>query len=182
MKHCAQLSGSEFILDLGTGAGFIAIAISKILNTGSVVGVDKYDREIPVLEENLLEELKINFFGKTLHQAQINAKIENQQGAITFVKTDLKKHFPFSSYSFDCIFSSQFLYCIPSGKIDKVLSEIDRVLKPNGRIVFFESKKFINWDISIVENYYRKEGYKTQVIPLNNMSNKCIFTASKPVK
>ena len=43
MVSLADLDKSEKILDLGTGAGYIAIGFSKVLNAGLVVGVDKYD-------------------------------------------------------------------------------------------------------------------------------------------
>lgn len=180
MKNCAQLTGFEHVLDLGTGAGYIAVEISKMLNGGKVVGVDKYDQQTSVLGSGFFEELKINFFGNTLNQARKNAVIEHQKDSITFVKSDLKKHFPFSDNAFDIIFSSQFLYCIPAKKIDMVLYEINRVLKPGGKLVFFESKKVIQWDISHVRNFYTNLDYETRILSVNNLTNKCIFSAQKP--
>ena len=65
-------------------------------------------------------------------------------------------------------------------KIEKVLTEIDRVLKPSGKLIFFESKKFLNWDIAKIQLFFNRLGYHTQIHPLNNMPNKCIFIAKKP--
>jgi len=176
----AHLTGIERVLDLGTGAGYIAIQFSKLLDSGTVIGVDKYDQHTPVLGSNFFEELKINFFGNTLEQARQNARIENQQDKIIFVKSDLKRHFPFSNESYNVILSSQFLYCIPQKKIEKVLTEIDRDLKPSGKLIFFESKKFWNWDIAKIQLVFNRLGYHTHIHPLNNMPNKCIFIAKKP--
>ena len=180
MVSQAHFAGTERVLDLGTGAGYIAIQFSKLLDSGTVIGVDKYDQHTSVLGSNFFEELKINFFGNTLEQARQNANIEKQQDKIIFVKSDLKHHFPFSNESFNVILSSQFLYCIPQRMIEKVLTEIDRVLKPSGKLIFFESKKFLNWDISNIQMVFKRLGYQTQIQPLNNMYNKCIFIAKKP--
>jgi ubiquinone/menaquinone biosynthesis C-methylase UbiE len=182
MISLAQLTGNEHVLDLGTGAGYIAIHFSKLLDSGIVIGVDKYDQHTPILGGNFFEELKINFFGNTLDHARKNAFIEKQQDKILFVKSDLKHHFPFSDESFNVILSSQFLYCIPQEKIEKVLSEIDRVLKTSGKLIFFESKKFMNWDISNIQLFFKRLGYDTQIQSLNNTANKCIFIAEKIVR
>ena len=179
MKDFARLNGHEHILDLGTGAGYMAINFSKSLQSGQVVGVDKYDQGTKILGNNFFEELKINFFKNKLNQAKWNAAIEGQTDSILFIKSDLKKHFPFSNQSFDLILSSQFLYCIPSKKLDKVLSEINRVLRPKGKLVFFESEKFLNWNISTVQVFFDSRHYKTRIHPLKNMPNKCILIAQK---
>ena len=123
--------------------------------------------------------LKINFFKNKLNRAKRNASIEHQLNHILFVKSDLQKQFPFSSQSFNLILSSQFLYCISSKQLHQVLVEVDRVLKPSGQLIFFESKKFIQWNILHVKRFFEKIGYETQIHSLKNMSNKCIFIARK---
>lgn len=180
MISFADLDESEKILDLGTGAGYIAIGFSKVLPLGFVVGVDKYDQNTPVLGSNFFEELKINFFGNTLNQAKKNASLEKQEEKIMFVKSDLKHYFPFSDKSFHVVLSSQFLYCISKKKRERVLSEINRVLKPNGKLVFFESNKYVNWNIKDVESFFQSLNYKTEIDSLDYMTNKCIFYAKKP--
>jgi len=179
MKSLAHLKGSECILDLGTGSGYVSIGFAKQLDSGLVVGVDKYDKSTSILGRNFFEELKINFFGNTLNQAKKNAYIEKQSNQIMFVKSDLKHFFPFSDESFHVIVSSQFLYCIPTKKRDRVLAEINRVLKPEGKLIFFESKKYVNWDIAHVEQYFNKLNYETKIHSLDYMNNKCIFYAYK---
>jgi len=179
MIRYAQLIGNENILDLGTGAGYIAIGFSKVLEYGRVVGVDKYDQRTRVFGTNFFEGLKINFFKNKLNRAKRNASLEHQLNHILFVKSDLQKQFPFSHHSFDLVLSSQFLYCIPSKHLHQVLSEVDRVVKPSGQLIFFESKKFFQWNILQVKSFFEKIGYHTQIYTLKNMSNKCIFIARK---
>ncbi|MBS3749860.1 MAG: class I SAM-dependent methyltransferase, partial [Candidatus Thermoplasmatota archaeon] len=119
------------------------------------------------------------FFGNSLNQAKKNAYIEKQSNQIMFVKSDLKHFFPFSDESFHVILSSQFLYCIPTKKRDRVLAEINRVLKPEGKLIFFESKKYVNWDIAHVEQYFNKLNYETKIHSIYYMNNKCIFYGYK---
>ena len=182
MIKFAEINGNEHILDLGTGAGYVAIGFSKTLEQGKVVGVDKYDKKTPVIGPNFFEELKINFFNNKLGQAKENAILEKQNDTIAFIKSDLTKHFPFSNSSFDLVLSSQFLYCIPHKNLNRVLHEIDRVIKPSGKLIFFESEKFIYWNISKVKSFFENLGYTIHIQSLNVMSNKCIFTAKKPRK
>jgi hypothetical protein len=63
-----------------------------------------------------------------------------------------------------------------------VLTQVDRVVKPSGQLIFFESKKFLQWNILEVKAFFDKIGYQTQIQSLKNMSNKCIFIARKPGK
>jgi arsenite methyltransferase len=182
MINQATLKGDEQILDLGTGAGYIAIGFSKHLSSGKIVGVDKFDRKTSINKTNFFEEIKINFFGNTLEQAKKNASIEQRNENIYFVKSDLNHYFPFSDHSFNVILSSQFLYCIHPKNRKKVLSEIHRVLKPTGKLIFFESEKFINWDIGRIDDFFKKKKYVTQKIHLEKTSNKCIFLAKKTNK
>ncbi|MDG6218974.1 MAG: class I SAM-dependent methyltransferase [Candidatus Thermoplasmatota archaeon] len=176
----ANVKGSEYILDLGTGAGYIAVGFSKILSSAQIIGVDKFDQNKPVFKIGFFEKIKINFFGNTVEQAKKNVTIEKAQDAVQLVKSDLQNHFPFIDHVFDTILSSQFLYCISQKKINEVLSEIDRVLKPSGKLIFFESKKFINWDIAHIDSFFKNKNYVTRIYQLEKMPNKCIFSAKKP--
>jgi hypothetical protein len=49
----------------------------------------------------------------------------------------------------------------------------------SGKLIFFESKKFLNWNIEDVNKFFKKKYYETYLIPLKEMSNKCIFIAIK---
>lgn len=179
MDHI-NVKDTEYILDLGTGAGYVAIGLSKNLSSAQVIGVDKFNQKKSVFKIGFFEKIKINFFGNTVEQAKKNVTIEQAQDAVQFIQSDLQTHFPFINQVFDTILSSQFLYCISQKKINEVLSEIDRVLKPSGKLIFFESKKFINWNIAHIEKFFKNKNYVTQIYQLEKMPNKCIFIAKKP--
>ena len=180
MKQCTKVNGSEYILDLGTGAGYNAVNFSKLLKSGKVFGVDKFDKDSNVINFNFFEELKINFFGNTLNQAKKNMIIEKQKDKIFLIKSDLKNNFPFLNNSFDIVMSSQFLYCIPTRNLNDILNEIDRILKPSGKIVFFESKSFLNWNIGHIKVFFDNMNYSTSIFSFEKMPNKCVFCGQKP--
>lgn len=180
MIKVSNITGSEIILDLGTGAGYIAIGFAKKLDQGRVFGIDKYDLNSNGMFSKLFDVAKINFFGNTISNAKNNAVIEKQQNKTEFLEAELTQCFPFKTGSFDVIVSSQFLYCIPQKRLGFVLSEINRVLKPDGVLVFFESKRFFNWDFEYVINFFGEKGYKNKSISLDEFKGKMMYWARKP--
>ena len=48
---------------------------------------------------------------------------------------DITKKFPFEDKSFDGVFCTGTLHLFPNEILQKIISEIDRVLKPNGRVI-----------------------------------------------
>ncbi len=180
MIEITDIKGSEIILDLGTGAGYIAIGFAKKLDQGRVYGIDKYELKPHGIFSKLFDVAKINFFGNTISNAKNNALIEKQQDKTEFLEAELTQCFPFKDNSFDVIVSSQCLYCIPQERLSFVLSEINRVLKSDGVLVFFESKRFFNWDFEYVSNFFQKKGYKNKIISLDEFKSKVIYQAKKP--
>jgi|GEM_PF-821254 len=57
------------------------------------------------------------------HKAKLDTKV-----------FDITKRFPFKDSSFDGIFCTGTLHLFPKGILRKIISEIGRVLKPNGRV------------------------------------------------
>jgi len=49
---------------------------------------------------------------------------------------DITKRFPFANNSFDGVFCTAALYVVPKKILTKIVKEINRVLKPNGRVIF----------------------------------------------
>jgi ubiquinone/menaquinone biosynthesis C-methylase UbiE len=176
----AQISGDETILDLGTGAGYIAIGFARKLESGHVYGIDKYHLAKDGMFSKIADEMRINFFGNTSANAKRNAELENQQDKVTFLQSDIVKSIPFSQRIFDVIVSSQFLYCISESALPSVLEDIDRVLKPSGIVVFFESMHFFDWNIKTVKDFFHQKHYKTTLVKVKEMQNKCYLIGKKP--
>jgi ubiquinone/menaquinone biosynthesis C-methylase UbiE len=179
MLKASAVNGSETILDLGTGAGYVAIGFAKKLNSGKVYGLDKYHLQSEGFIHNILDEIKINFIGNSLDHANKNAISEQQEKKISFHQVDLTKTIPFQDNYFDIALSSQFLYCLSHQKLPFVLSEIHRVLKPKGKIIFFESNKFMKWDINKVIRFFKDKGYEIEKNKVSVFKNKSIIVGIK---
>ena len=179
MIKIADLKGNEKILDIGTGAGFLTIGFAKDLKDGKVTGLDKYSIKYDRFKTQLISYLKINFIGHTLKNAKRNVKIENVEDKCEFIQIDITKPLKFSDSYFDIIISSQFLYCLPPQKRLPVFQEINRILKKDGKIIFFESIDFLGWDINHAKNYFEKIGYQIKIIKTIEFQRTCILSGKK---
>jgi ubiquinone/menaquinone biosynthesis C-methylase UbiE len=158
-----ELNGKEIILDLGTGDGILAITLAKYLKKGKVFAIDKWNWPIKLLITSpiLLSTLMT---GCRLKNAKNNAKIEKVIDKCSFISRDFTKKLNFSDCYFDIIASMQSLYFIKSkNEQKKLFTELNRVLKIGGKIIFHEPNKTItnlNWDIQSVIKFYENFGYK----------------------
>ena len=175
----ANLKGNEMVLDLGTGSGFLAIGFAKQLKNGKSFGLDKFSFKNENLKTRIIINIKINFIGIALKNAKTNAKIENVENKCKFIQVDITNPLNFVNEYFNIIVSSQFFYCTPKKKRFAVFQEIDRVLKKGGKIIFFEGKAFINWNIDEVKNFFGSKGYKIELIPSNEFKTCCILYGQK---
>jgi ubiquinone/menaquinone biosynthesis C-methylase UbiE len=146
-----NLSGSEIILDVGTGRGLHAIAFARHLTTGKVVAIDIWD-------EHLRSTLKhYDFtsysFGHSFQRTLENAEIEQVAHKISFQNMDAN-NLQFDDNSFDiaiCGYILQHLHAGGKRRGDeqkrRCLRRIYRILKPEGCIVIFEAvhKGFTNF-------------------------------------
>jgi len=179
MIELANINGNELVLDLGTGSGFLAIGFAKKLKNGVSFGIDKFNFKNENLKIRIIRLIKINFIYNTLKNAIENAKNENLEDKCKFIKADITKPLNFTDDFFDIIVSCQFFYCIDKNKRKNVYKEINRVLKKGGKIIFFESKFFRDWNINEMKNFFEKNKYKISLIPSKDFKKCYILYGEK---
>lgn len=105
-----QIPEGSNILELGCGVGADAVAFAD--GGHDVVSTD--------------------FSGEVLMQNRTRFLRSN----LAFVQLDITDQYPFDPDQFDAVFSHLALHCVPPSMMPKVISEIRRVLKPNGLLIF----------------------------------------------
>ncbi|WAM33166.1 peptide chain release factor N(5)-glutamine methyltransferase [Caldicellulosiruptor morganii] len=121
-------------LDMGTGSGCIAVALCKFLPC-RVVAVDISEDAIKI--------------------ARKNAKLNNVENKIEFIKSDLFENIP-SSYRFDAIISN------PPYVSEKQISDLDRRVLKEPRIALFSGEDGLWHFKQIAKNaglYLKNGGY-----------------------
>lgn len=98
---------------------------SRILELGC--GTGEIWKSTPALLNNASELVLTDFSAGMLEAAKKNI---GENSKITFQTADIQQ-IPFEENSFDTVIANMMLYHVPS--LDKALSEVKRVLKPNGR-------------------------------------------------
>ena len=112
-------TGSETVLDVGTGRGLFLVGVAKRLTTGKSIGIDIWNQQ--------------DLSGNNIDNAYRNAEIENVRDKVE-IKNEDAQQMSFANNTFDVIYS---MFCIhniedKSGQ-EKACFEIARVLKPNGK-------------------------------------------------
>jgi SAM-dependent methyltransferase len=111
-------TGAEFVLDVGTGRGLLALGAAKRLTTGTAVGVDIWSPK--------------DLTGNTADAFLANAEAEGVAERVEVRHADARA-MPLPDASFDVVLSNLCLHNIPDagGRAD-ACHEIARVLKPGG--------------------------------------------------
>jgi SAM-dependent methyltransferase len=118
------LSGTERVLDAGSGRGLALIGCAKKLTTGKAVGIDLW----------AAKDLSNN----NPEAALANAVAEGVADRVEVDTGDITK-LPFSDSAFDAAISMTVIHNIPTREgRDQALRELVRVLKPGGRMVIFD--------------------------------------------
>ena len=115
-----QLNDNDRVLDVGCGRGLMLIGAAKRLITGKAIGIDIW----------VSKDQSQNTMQATLDNAQKEGVADRVE-----VKTADMRSLPFENASFDVIVSHWVVHNLEQ-KLDrdKALSEMVRVLKPNGRL------------------------------------------------
>jgi SAM-dependent methyltransferase len=114
-------TGHEAVLDVGTGAGLLAIGAAKRVHTGRVIACDIW----------AAKDLSGNGIERTRH----NAEIEGVSRRVD-IRTQDARTLELSNESIDVVLSALCFHNIPDEAGRRAaLSEVFRVLRPGGRIV-----------------------------------------------
>ncbi len=134
-----SFKGKGKILDIGTGAGPLAINLAKKYHEGKITGIDYWGK----------------FWDYSIELCMRNARIEEVQNQVEF-KRSTASALPFKNEEFDAIVSNYVFHEVRDEKNKKyVIKEAFRVLKKGGvfslQDVFGIEKKFGNINILIKE-------------------------------
>ena len=111
-----DLKPNSSVLEVGCGSGGYALHLAKKVGC-SLVGLD------------------VNAPG--IHNANQLAATRGLEARAHFEQCDASKNLPFNDKTFDAVFSNDVLCHLP-GRL-KVLCEMFRILKPNGRMLFSDA-------------------------------------------
>lgn len=115
----AQLQLGETVLDVGCGTGTLAMAAQQRVGAmGRVSGIDPGEQQI----------------------ARARSKAERANLPID-LRIGVIEQLPFSDQSFDVVLSTLMMHHLPDDLKRQGLSEIARVLKPEGRLVIVDFKR-----------------------------------------
>jgi arsenite methyltransferase len=118
MLSLIKWTGSEQVLDVGTGRGLLMIGAAKQLTTGKSSGIDIWSAK--------------DLSGNRPENAQRNAELEGVADRIEILSEDATK-MSFPNATFDVVLSNLCIHNIPTreGRAE-ACREIARVLKPGG--------------------------------------------------
>lgn len=130
-----NLNGQEVVLDVGTGRGLYAIEIAKKLTEGSVIAIDLWESKKIV--KAVFHHKWAQPTGNTIENARRNAELEGVQEKVKFKDMDAND-LDFDPNTFDLAICAYLLGHL-GDYAGRVLAEIQRVLKPHGRLLIIDN-------------------------------------------
>jgi len=131
-KRKFDVSGAKKILDVGSGAGQIALHMLKYANP---------DAEITCcdLSWQMLRRARNRLFAKarSLQRVSYRRRVSDGLPGVQHVVADISV-LPFENESFDCITCGYVLEHLPDARLG--LSELSRVLQPGGRLLLLTTE------------------------------------------
>ncbi len=135
--NLGRVTSGESVLDVGCGTGTLAIAAKKRVGIeGSVRGLD------PSMEMLARAEKKVR-----------KAGVEVQ------FKSGVAEALPFPDAQFDVVLSTVMLHHLPQKTRRQCVTEIRRVLKPDGRVLVVDFEGFTDQRRSILSHFHRPHGH-----------------------
>ena len=129
------LSGSEHVIDVGSGRGLYAIEAAKKLDNGKVLAIDVWDPEVV---SHLKFQHKLSQpTGNTLENAVQNAELAGVKDKIQFSNMDAN-HMEFKNDSFDIAICAFIIGHLREHR-KHAIKEIYRVLKPDGTLMLVDN-------------------------------------------
>lgn len=111
--------GNDNVLDAGCGSGRTTLALSKVMKSGKITALDRFDSDY-------IENGGKMLFERNIRIAGITKRVEICQGDVTAME--------FKNEHFDAAISSFMVDHLGKYKSD-ALREINRILKPGGRFL-----------------------------------------------
>ena len=114
--------GTFTLLDIGTGSGYLALAVAEIMgNTSTVYAVDSHEETIKILDSHLSEKEIRNIFA---------------------IKADAVNEIPVKRDSVDiCLMSNVVHGFAANNEMEKVLQNLSSVLKDDGKLIIIDFNK-----------------------------------------
>ena len=142
------------ILDIGCGTGRISVNLAKKLKNGAMItGIDIYDEK--------------TITGNSLETIQKNAEIEGVKNKTQF-QYGSATNIPFENNTFDIVNISFVMHEFSrDNSQDIAMSEIHRILKPNGYFFLGELTRS-SWQMLLISGvfvlHYKKHQYWIQIL------------------
>ena len=137
LLQLARINDGERILDVGCGTGTLAIAAKqRVGQGGTVYGIDASPEMLARAE-------------KKARRANVEVLFHN----------GLAEALPFQNSFFDAALSTVMLHHLPAKTRRQCVAEVQRVLKPRGRVLVVDFEGFSDQRRTLLSHFHRPHGH-----------------------